>query len=115
MPNLNWITSKYFPQHSPRSINSGNCYNWAYIAYQHYNAVSLYTVQDCGGHAFIKIRQKYFDSQNPNGVLHWSSLQSLREICHNNIYYLRPYKHNINAFLRYWAKNGRFSIINIEE
>ena len=113
MPNLTWITKKYFPQLSPRLINSGNCYNWAYIAYQSYNNVKLFTIEDFGGHAFVKIGQRYFDSQNPRGVLHWSSLDLLREICRDNVYYLDPWKQPVNVFLQYWRENGKHSIVDI--
>lgn len=112
MPNLTWITKKYFPQLPPRLINSGNCYNWAYIAYMNYNSSSLFTVEDYGGHAFVKIGECYFDAQNARGVWHWSQLDLLQEMYRNNLHKVLPWKQSLNVFLQYWRENGKHPIIN---
>lgn len=115
MPNLTWITKKYFPQLSPRLINSGNCYNWALIAHQNYNNVKLFTVDDFGGHAFVKIGQNYFDAQDSLGVPHWTWLEMLRDMCRHRVYNILPWKQSLPEFLDYWRRNGKHSIISVSE
>jgi len=115
MPNLTWITKKYFPQTSPRIINSGNCYNWAYVAYRNYNNAELFTVESYGGHAFVKIGRCYFDAQNPGGTEHWMQLDLLQEMCRGNIHKVIPWQQSLDVFLQYWQENGKHSIINVGE
>jgi len=106
MPNLTWITKKYFPQLSPRQINLGNCYNWAYTAYKNYNNARLFTVEEYGGHAFIKIGQKYFDAESPMGEQHWSNLEFFRGVYSPII----PHKQSLNEFISYWSREGKHPI-----
>ena len=114
MPNLTWIANKFFPGVKPRQINAGSCYNWALKAYLHYNNVKLFTIEDCGGHAFAKIGRFYYDAQNPQGVLHWSSLDLLREVCRDNIYSIMPWRQSLQVFLQYWRENGRYPVMEIK-
>lgn len=113
MPNLSWIAQKHFSNLAPRQINSGNCYNWAYIAYLKYDNVKLLTLNDYGGHAFVKIGRYYYDAQNPFGVLHWSSLDMLRELCRDDIYTINPWRQSPQAFLKYWREYGKHPFIDI--
>ena len=114
MPNLTWISKKYFPDLYPRLINSGNCYNWAYIAYQNYNNVKLFTIDDYGGHAFVKIGQKYFDAQNPRGVGHWAFLDLIQEMSRGRIANISPRRQSLDVFLNFWKKYGKHPLVNIK-
>lgn len=111
MPNLNWITKKHFSNLSPQQINLGNCYNWALVAYQNYNNVKLYSTDNHGGHAFVKIGQKYFDAESPLGELHWANLNFFRWI--NNP--VVPRRESLRSFLAYWGKEGKNPIIYVGE
>ena len=57
----------------PKDINRGNCYRWAYVAYMLYGG-DLISVERFGAHAFIKIGNKYYDSESPQGVEDWKHL-----------------------------------------
>lgn len=117
MPNLTWITKKYFPQLSPLQINSGNCYNWAHVAYKNYNSAELFTIEEYGGHAFVKIRSKYFDSESPIGEQNFMDLKFFRRAVMRKEYNPRfqalPRKQSFIDFLEYWQINGSSSIINV--
>lgn len=111
MPNLNWISQKYFPHLTPRLINCGDCYNWAYIAYISYNRVKLFTIDEYGGHAFIKINNKYFDSESPQGIIDWTQLKILRLM--GDIRQMYPRQQALDEFLRYWRVEGKNPLINL--
>jgi len=110
MPNLTWITKKYFPQLSPQQINLGNCYNWALVAYTNYNNSNLFTWADGGGHAFVKIGSKYFDAQSPCGVSHWSSLESFKPL---NISKICVWRQSLREFMYFWYENGKNPILDV--
>lgn len=107
MPNLAWITKKYFPQLSPQQINRGDCFNWAYVAYKNYDNVLLFTVEEYGGHAFAKIGNKYFDAESPYGELHWANLVFFRKVQKQII----PWQQSLNEFLIYWYDNGKHQLV----
>ena len=78
-----------------------------------YDNVKLYSVDQYGGHAFIKIGRKYFDAQNPRGVGGWNQLTSILEMYvepHN----LKPIEQSIREFLCYWYDNGKHPIVMLE-
>jgi hypothetical protein len=111
MLDLNWITKKYFPDLSPHLINRGNCFNWAYIAYMNYDNTKLYSVDEYGGHAFVKIGNRYFDAENPRGVEHWAHLVSIMDMYDT---YIEPIEQPIREFLSYWYENGKHPIMVLE-
>jgi hypothetical protein len=71
--NLAFIRTKYFPGQSASGINEGNCFIWAYIVKALYPHAKLYSAS---GHAFIKIGNKFYDSERPLGVLTWKQLKA---------------------------------------
>lgn len=111
MPNLSWITKKFFSNLSPQQINLGNCYNWALVAYKNYNNVKLYSTIERGGHAFVKIGNKYFDAQSPLGEVHWTNLKFFYWA--NNP--IVPHRDTLYDFVAYWGKEGKNPIINVGE
>lgn len=121
MPNLTWITKKYFPHLSPLQINSGNCYNWAHVAYKNYNSAELFTIEDYGGHAFVKIRRNFFDSESPLGEWNWLNLKFFQRAISRATKvkgYIPgltslPVKQSFIDFLEYWQNNGCNSIISV--
>lgn len=112
MLNLNWITRKHFDSLIPRSVNAGNCYNWAFIAYSNYINVQLFTIDEFGGHAFIKIGARYYDAQNPIGVAHWSQLSMIWEM--GDYMKMNPREQSLAEFLLYWYDNGKNLISFLE-
>lgn len=118
MLNLSWITKKFFPNRSAKSINYGSCFNWALMAYllengRNGNSGQLVTFDEYdhrngdpiprGWHAGVKFGNLYYDSESPLGVREWRNLKSFR----------RDYDIDLKAFLQpltefrdYWKGIG---------
>ena len=64
-----------FFRQNPEEINDGWCFQWAYMAYIAFNDVELCSVP---GHAFIKYKGKYYDSERLNGVDDWMELPTMK-------------------------------------
>lgn len=62
------------------NINHGYCFNWAFLAYRKHTEAVLCTVdtEECG-HAFIKLKNKYYDSETQQGVKDWRQLRTLKK------------------------------------
>lgn len=58
----------------PSDVNNGDCYYWAFVASQLYGGVLCSVRCRFGSHAFVKIDNKYYDSESPNGVNDWRDL-----------------------------------------
>jgi hypothetical protein len=60
-------------------INGGDCYNWAWIVHHLIPDAVLCTVRYYGGHAFVKIKNKYYDAEHTSGVIDWRKLNSFKD------------------------------------
>ena len=59
-------------------VNSGDCYNFAYYLYlKHPGKFELCSTHSNGGHAFLKHKELFIDSETPCGVKDWRDLQSI--------------------------------------
>lgn len=56
---------------NPKQINKGLCMRWAYIAYQMFEGVELW---DIGSHAFVRVGDKFYDSERLQGEEDWRDL-----------------------------------------
>jgi hypothetical protein len=64
--------NKYaFPKMSVKDINSGDCYNWAAIVKRFIPEAETIRFE---GHAFVKIRNKFYDAERLDGLLDWKKL-----------------------------------------
>lgn len=70
----------YPPKSYPKDINGGDCFNWAYLANCIYGGELYSYLHDKMGHAFIKINNKFYDSERPNGVKAWDQLPLFQDI-----------------------------------
>ena len=106
-PKIHRAITESFGGLTAKEINEGNCFNWAWIANTIYPESVLCSVTGYGGHAFIELNGKYYDSENPIGVNHWSKLKGLRD----NFKEGRPYESEMmeqtrDAFAVLWKKWG---------
>jgi hypothetical protein len=99
----NFITRHFFSHIDVKEINFGECYHWAYCAYKvfHKCNIELWSSVVQGGHAFIKMNGKFYDSESPQGVDSYTDLE----------YYKRGFESKAKAqaleeFKAYWW--GRF-------
>jgi len=96
---------------SPVEINTGRCYNWAWIASKILDA-KLCTIRELYGHAFILKNNKFYDAEAPNGVDNWWELPYFQnnfgtdEACREGK--LRITQEH--AFVRYWSENGAYGM-----
>jgi hypothetical protein len=78
--NGTYISNTFYGGWRRSAINCGECYSWAYIAYKIFYEVSIELWStDSEYHAFIKIHDKFYDSQRPNGIIDWRQLPCIRE------------------------------------
>lgn len=101
---LSFITEKHFSEFSdPSLINYGNCYNWALYAKKYYPEAELVSSghnKTYLDHAYVKINNLYYDSENPQGV------KSIKKKWNHKF----SIKMNISDFKTYWKHNGRFPV-----
>jgi hypothetical protein len=73
LPNFkaSFITETFFSDVPRKNINKGRCFAWAYLAFKIFDGVELW---DTWGHAFIKYRGKFYDSDRPRGEKDWRDL-----------------------------------------
>ena len=84
----------------PDEINSGWCFQWAYMAYIAFNGVQLYCVP---GHAFIKYKCKFYDSEKLRGVVNWQDLPTIWRCCGESV---KPKKRTEEDFIKEWGLWG---------
>lgn len=65
------ITKTFFPGIPIAQINRGQCFKWAYLTYRIFANTELW---DMGSHAFIRYRNKFYDSARLNGVSNYIDL-----------------------------------------
>lgn len=95
------ITQEFFPQYldKPQTINWGQCFQWAYLAFLLFEDVELW---DTHTHSFIKYKGKFYDSERPNGVLKWRELPAADCRCK---YCSTPVKHTECEFKKQWNQS----------
>ena len=94
--------------HKPWKINNGWCFVWALYAREEIPFAQLFTYLPHGGHAFVKIKDKYYDAESPLGVTHWKKLKFFRDILQKNLKCSEKSikKQNIYQFCKFWAMEG---------
>ena len=91
----NFITETFFSEIDPEEINMGQCFQWAYLAYNLFENVELW---DLPHHAFVKYKGKYYDSECPNGEKDWRDLPASNW----GRWYKTPRRQTPSAFKRDW-------------
>jgi hypothetical protein len=131
MLNLNYLTTAFLKQyrkrlHTSLDINYGDCFRWAMLAYKLYGgqliSVTLMVenswegypgqlVSD-GSHAFIKLDDKYYDSESPEGVNDWQELKYFSRLdvsMYDNWEYEVRWHPSIRSFQRFWYTTSNIS------
>ncbi len=105
-----FISHKDFNIDDVYFINEGLCYLWAYTAYCLFGG-SLYSTY-C--HAYIKIDNKYYDSESLDGCLDWRDLRVHREALSYNSSYLVSKKLTEEKFFEDWNfdKHDNISLLS---
>lgn len=98
-----FLEDPWFDVQDPLEINCGDCYRWAYTAYLIYGG-TLYSFENKYlAHAFIKIKNKYYDSESPDGESDWKHLKFFLEDRPSHIFNTTPIAHESEAeFFDYW-------------
>ena len=98
--------SDYLKHNNLRGINSGRCYDWAYLAYRMFADIQLWTTDF---HAWVRYGRKYHDSETGRfGVLNFMELG-----CNRRNAYPVPWEKQapklmgVDEFKKFW--NGRGS------
>lgn len=86
---------------NPERINSGDCFNWAYITHCIYGGRLCSFYNHAIAHAFILINGKYYDAEALNGVNNWKRLPYFKRNL-NYILNAKPMRHEIEKFIQYW-------------
>lgn len=97
------VTKVFFPHESIELINTGYCYDWAYIAYCLWKEVELWSNNI---HAWIKVGNKFWDSES----LGEQDFNELPCLIRNPWWVEDMVKANhisIEDFKDFWMKNGR--------
>jgi hypothetical protein len=88
----------------PKKINKGFCMQWAFIAYYMFEGVELWHIA-C--HAFVKYKDKFYDSECLDGVLDWRDLPACNwgrgcgcSLCEDG-----ASKQSEKVFKNFWNKN----------
>lgn len=87
-------------------VNGGDCYNFAALAYiylKNYNP-KLFSTNFYGGHAFIKINSKYYDSEHINGVSSINLLDSDYKNWSEDRFDILKF----SDFCKYWKVNKNY-------
>lgn len=100
----NFITKVFFPYEWKHkyfsSINSGRCYDWAYIAYCLWPNVTLWTTER---HAWVEVNGLHYDSESPNGVDDPEKLRCNEQFPANDV---GPEMIQAEKFKDFWNGNG---------
>lgn len=112
---LSPIHEKIFPFCKvPEDINWGNCFNWALVVKRllhSYYTVDLYNDSN-ESHAFVKIRDLYFDSESPRGVKSNTKLHIHR---HRREQYSKLTPVHPLVFFNFWKEEGYARIWSTKE
>ena len=72
-----FVTEFYFPDIPPNEINWGRCFMWAYLSFHTFKGLELW---DCPVHAFIKYKEKFYDSETLRGTDDYRKLPCIASI-----------------------------------
>ena len=105
---LSYITSNYFPKLSPAAINHGSCYHWAYRVFRIYPEAQLYSTPMWGGHAWIKIADRYYDAEHPTGTTKLTDILPRLIFYQESSPWVQDHLHQLSetAFRRFWRIRG---------
>src|SRR5271157_2160841 len=92
-------------RNNPEEINTGYCFQWAYMCYIAFNDVELLSVP---GHAFVRYKGKYYDSERLNGVSDWKDLPTCRLLAEIRDGFIdnEPYLMTEACFTKEWQDAG---------
>ncbi len=110
---VEFINETFFPEEKfIETVNYGQCFLWAYIAYRIYNNAELHDV-DC--HAFIRCKasNKFYDCENPLGVDNWYSLTACKYAWSK--YDTKKYHSTAGGFRKEWKESAESFDINWDE
>jgi len=96
-------------------INKGYCFNWAMLAYRTYGG-KLCTVTNYSGHAFIKLKGKYYDSETPKGVKNWRLLKAYKGDQKKDVLKAKVKDMKITNevyFIKHWEQEGKYTFVDI--
>lgn len=95
----------YFRHNNVRAINSGRCYDWAYLAYRMFPDIQLWATDF---HAWVRYGKKYHDSETGKfGVLNFMELG-----CNKRNAYPVPWDQHaprqmtVEEFKDFWNREG---------
>ena len=122
MIDLSQLTEAYIKNYrrrlkSPADINKGDCFRFAYLAHKIFGGqlisvtvhVEFFTeeFEPDGSHAFLKIDNKYYDSESVLGVDDWQRLAYFKDADEApfDFFYEVKIHRSALSFRRYWAFN----------
>lgn len=70
-PELVVLTFPKLYRLEPKLVNRGKCFQWAYTAYLMFEGVELWSY---GTHAFVRVENKFYDSERLQGEESWKDL-----------------------------------------
>ena len=82
------------------------------MAHRIYGA-SLFSVKDYGGHAFVKHRGLFYDSDQKVGVKDWRKLKTFEN--DDRLEECDCVKVSPNRFIQYWDEHGYTSLVDIHK
>ena len=104
----------YLENNTLSLINSGRCYDWAYMAYRLFPNVKLWTTDY---HAWVEAKDRYWDSETYKGVINFMRLRCNISLTYPNKDY--PYMHkcmpwddrspiimDVYEFKNFWDQRG---------
>lgn len=71
-----WLKKYKYRLYDPSDINYGDCYRWSFLAHRLHGGqlISVTITENNTSHAFLKIGDKYYDSETPQGIKNWRRL-----------------------------------------
>lgn len=92
-------------------INSGDCYLWANLVYHLHSEITL-CIADA--HAFVRYKNRFYDSDKPQGIKNWENLPTIKNsnFKNNGIPGYKEFKTQ-KSFADYWGfgKNHHLVIL----
>jgi hypothetical protein len=102
------VTINFFPEYKsiPEDINYGQCFLWAYVAYHLFEGLELWdTGVHCPAHAFVRHRNKFYDSECLEGAEDWRDLPANWRINHCDCKYCKvgTVARSLKDFMEEWG------------
>lgn len=103
-----FISQTFFPTHSLETINYGSCFEWAYLAFKIFHKVDicLWSTEECNYHAFIKIGDKFYDSEAHDGRMSWRQLPC--NMRNGSSIFTKAKEFKLKEYKTYWAYTEKF-------